>query len=168
MGSFTEVKILSVNHQQRVNPVPELIIFIGIPASGKTSFFHEHFVETHYHVSLDIFRTRHREETELLAAITAGRDIVIDNTNVSEAERSRYIAPARAAGYRIIGYYFQSCLAACAARNEARNNKIPHLGMLERATQLQAPTIAEGFDELFYVKLEDGKSLISPWRQELQ
>jgi hypothetical protein len=33
---------------------------------------------------------------------------VVDNTNPTAAERAVYIAPAKAAGFRVIGYFFQS------------------------------------------------------------
>jgi hypothetical protein len=31
---------------------------------------------------------------------------VVDNTNITAAERARYILPSRAAGFRVIGYSF--------------------------------------------------------------
>ena len=40
----------------------EIILFIGIQATGKSSFFRERFFRTHVRVNLDMLKTRHREK----------------------------------------------------------------------------------------------------------
>lgn len=32
---------------------PEVVIFVGVQASGKTTFYHEKFAATHDHINLD-------------------------------------------------------------------------------------------------------------------
>ncbi len=49
----------------------ELVIFIGIPASGKTSFYKERFFPSHVYVSLDQVKTR-SAEGELLTFCLGG------------------------------------------------------------------------------------------------
>ena len=101
-----------------------LLIFIGIQASGKTTFYHQVLEDRNLdYVSLDVLRTRARERAAFEAALTARRSVVIDNTNVTKAFRARYIAPAKAAGYKVVGLFFQSVLADCLARNEKREGK---------------------------------------------
>ena len=39
----------------------DMVIFIGIQATGKSTFFQEQFADTHVRVNLDMLRTRHRE-----------------------------------------------------------------------------------------------------------
>ena len=39
----------------------EAIVFVGIQASGKSTFYRERFFATHVRISLDLLRTRHRE-----------------------------------------------------------------------------------------------------------
>ena len=39
----------------------QAVIFIGIQATGKTTFYVQHFLNTHLRISLDVLRTRHRE-----------------------------------------------------------------------------------------------------------
>ena len=39
----------------------EAIVFIGLQASGKSSFYKERFFSTHVRISLDLLRTRNRE-----------------------------------------------------------------------------------------------------------
>ena len=39
----------------------EAVVFVGLQGSGKSSFFRERFFATHVRVSLDLLRTRNRE-----------------------------------------------------------------------------------------------------------
>ena len=54
----------------------ELIILVGLQASGKSTLFRERFAATHEHVSKDLFRNnrnRNRRQKELVeAALWAG------------------------------------------------------------------------------------------------
>ena len=52
----------------------ELVIFIGIPASGKTSFYKERFFPSHVYVSLDQVRTRSAEGELLKFSLGGNRN----------------------------------------------------------------------------------------------
>ena len=95
---------------------PELILMIGIPGSGKSTFCREYFPGYEY-LSLDVLHTRNRETAALQAAIAARKNCVVDNTNVSAAERVKFIGAGRSAGYRIVGYYMRSKIDECLKRN---------------------------------------------------
>jgi hypothetical protein len=101
-------------------PPPELVIFCGIQATGKSTFFQRRLFHSHVRIGLDLVRTRHREATLFDACLRCGQSVVIDNTSPTPAERARYIAPARAAGFVVVGYYFQSRVAPALARNAGR------------------------------------------------
>ncbi len=89
----------------------EAIIFTGIQGSGKSTFCRERFFHTHVRLSMDMLRTRHREAILLRACLDGKQPFVVDNTNPTAAERARYVTPARAAGFRVVGYYFASKVA---------------------------------------------------------
>jgi predicted kinase len=133
----------------------EAVIFIGIQASGKTTFFQEHFSATHIHISLDLLKTRGRETRLLEDCLQQRRPFVIDNTNVLAGERAPYISAAHAAGYTICGYYFPTQLGDALQRNQQRSGKVlvPEKGVLAKYNQLQPPCFAEGFDRLFTVSI---------------
>jgi predicted kinase len=133
----------------------EAIIFTGIQASGKSTFYKERFFTTHVRINLDMLRTRNRESILLRACLEMKQALVVDNTNVTAADRARYIALAKEAGFRVVGYYFQSSLGDSIRRNNERalKAKVPAgaiAGMLKR---LEPPTLAEGFDELYWVRI---------------
>jgi predicted kinase len=134
----------------------EMILFIGIPGSGKSTFYFERFAETHLRINLDTLKTRRREMALVRACLATQRSIVIDNTNVTAAERARYIPLARMAGYQITGYYFESGLEEALQRNRARTSKalVPEKGVRARFNQLQPPQASEGFDRLYSVLID--------------
>ncbi|MCP9495936.1 MAG: ATP-binding protein [Pyrinomonadaceae bacterium MAG19_C2-C3] len=145
----------------------DAVIFIGIQASGKTSFYRERFFLTHVRLSLDMLRTRHRERLLFNACLAAKQSLVVDNTNPSVAERAHYIIPARAAGFRVVGYYFRSNILDALRRNETRAGVacVPDKGIYGTHGRLQLPKYDEGFDELRYVRLtETNEFIVEDWK----
>ncbi|HYM00030.1 MAG TPA: hypothetical protein VEZ90_13835 [Blastocatellia bacterium] len=76
---------------------------IGIQGAGKTTFCRERWYDTHIRLSLDMLRTRYREALLVSSCIQAKQPFVVDNTNITRADRERYIRPARAAGFKVTG-----------------------------------------------------------------
>ncbi len=148
----------------------EAVIFIGIPASGKSTFYLQHFFETHVRINLDMLKTRHRERLLLEACIAAKQPFVVDNTNVTKEERARYILPARAAGFRVVGYYFRSSIGESIERNRGRTTEraVPEKGIAAKYHRLQLPAIEEGFDQLYYVTTNaEGGFTVQEWADGL-
>ena len=148
----------------------EAVIFCGVQATGKSTFFRERFFDTHVRINLDMLRTRHREALFLRACVEAKQPFVVDNTNPTAAERATYIAAALAGGFRVVGYYFACVLDAALERNDRRplHQRVPRAGILGTYKRLELPSPAEGFDELNYVKWpQTGGFIIKAWRDEV-
>ncbi len=148
----------------------EAVIFIGIQASGKSSFYREYFLDTHIRINLDMLKTRHREQILLAACLEAKQPFVVDNTNSTIGERSRYITVAKQNKFKIIGYYFQSSFEECKQRNEEREGKkkVPLIGLLATYKKLIIPTFAEGFDQLYTVEPSaDYSFTVKEWKNEI-
>jgi len=145
------------------------VILIGIPASGKSSYFAEYYKEIYTHINLDTLKTRKKEAALLAECLREGKSFVVDNTNPTKADRQHYIIPAKSNGYRVEGFFFQSILADCIAGNEKRTGKarIPAIAIASISNKLELPCMKEGFDALFFVKLNDGKFIVEQWRDEL-
>ncbi len=86
----------------------EALLFIGLQAAGKSTFYRERFFTTHVRISLDLLRTRHRELRFAELCAETRQPFGVDNTNPTRVERQVYIDLAKQAGFRVIGYYFQS------------------------------------------------------------
>lgn len=133
----------------------EAVVFIGVQASGKSSFYQECFFHTHVRINLDMLRTHHRERRLLETRIEIGLPFVVDKTNHLRAQRTRYIVPAKTAGFRVVGYYFKSALQETIRRNETRTGKarVPKEAILGTYVRLERPRFDEGFDALYYVQM---------------
>jgi predicted kinase len=149
----------------------ELIVFIGLQASGKSSFYRARFAATHIHVSMDNFRSnrnpRQRQLVLLEEALLAGQPVVIDNTNATAEERAPLIERGKVLGARVVGYYFESRLADCVERNRQRQGKacVPDVALYTTVKRLQRPTFGEGFDQLFHVRMDgNGGWEVSEWQ----
>jgi predicted kinase len=131
----------------------EAIVFIGIQGSGKSTFYRERFFDTHVRVSLDLLKTRNRERLILHACLTTGQRFVVDNTNPRPEDRAAYIAAAKEAHFRVIGYFFETAVRDALRRNARRSGGavIPVPGVLGTYKRLARPAFAEGFDELHTV-----------------
>lgn len=148
----------------------EAVILMGIQASGKTTFYRERFFNTHVRISLDMLKTRHREMRLMQVCLETQQPFVIDNTNPTREERRRYIEAAKAVRFRVVGYYLQSKAEECKARNEGRceNQQIPLVGLLGTYKRLELPSLSEGFDELYYVRIgEEGQFIVERWSDEV-
>src|SRR5262245_27326973 len=148
----------------------EAVIFIGIQATGKSTFFQQRFFNTHVRINLDMLKTRNRERILLAACLDARQPIVIDNTNLTREARAGYISQARATGFSVTGYYFKSALQAALERNRQRSGKalIPEKGIISAYRKLELPSFYEGFDRLFYVEIaEDGQFVVKEWSDEV-
>jgi hypothetical protein len=133
----------------------ELVLFIGIPATGKSSFYRERFSRTHVRINRDMLKTKHREELLVKACLEGKIPFVVENTNVIVEERSRFILRARAARFRVIGYFLESNVADAVERNRSRPeiDRVPNVAIYTANKRLQPPSLAEGFDELYSVTL---------------
>lgn len=148
----------------------EAVIFIGIQATGKSTYYKDKFFKTHIRINLDMLKTRNREDIFLDACMKAKQPFVVDNTNPSVVDRKKYIDIAKSAKFKVIGYYFQSNIAEAIKKNERREGKehVPIAGIKNTHAKLQLPSLDEGFDELYYVRIdEENKFVIEEWKNEI-
>ena len=144
----------------------EAVLFIGVQGSGKTTFYRERFFETHVRISRDMLRTRQRQKLLLSACLAAKQSFVVDDTNATKAGRVEWIAAARAAGFRVVGFYFRTTLGDAIRRNRQRpaDRVVPAAGVGGTFKRLEPPARGEGFDELRIVEIGPGGSFaVSDW-----
>ena len=145
-------------------------MFVGLQGAGKSTFYKERFFQTHLRISLDMLRTRHRERKLVQACLHLGQRFVVDNTNPTRAEREVYIAAAKEARFRTVGYYFQSKVDDCVRRNDERptSEQVPHRGIYGTAARMTIPSRDEGFDALFYVRIAASRAfVVEEWKDDV-
>ncbi|MDD5272036.1 MAG: AAA family ATPase [Methylovulum sp.] len=147
----------------------EAIIFIGIQASGKSTFYKEHFFNSHLRISNDLLKTKHRAAALMEYCLATQMPLVLDNTHVSQAVRAQCITTFKQRQWRVLGYYFKTDLQRSLVWNRQRQGKavIPEKGILGTYKRLELPTLAEGFDQLFYVDFVGNQLVAKAWRDEI-
>jgi predicted kinase len=144
----------------------EVIVLIGLQGSGKSTFYRTYYTASHVCVSKDLFRNNRRPQRRQMylieEALKAGRSIVVDNTNPTEADRALIIELARRYQAVVIGFSFESRLADCLERNARRmgRERVPDKALDITSRRLRAPTLGEGFDRLFQVSIAPGGGFV--------
>jgi predicted kinase len=143
----------------------EAIIFTGLQAAGKSTFYKERFFDTHVRINLDMLRTRHREDLLLHACIQMKQPFVVDNTNPTTEARARYTTPAREGRFRVVAYYFEPDIEGSRLRNSGRTGRgqVPVGAIYGTAKRLQPPAWEEGFDAIYSVRIVDGAFVVEEW-----
>lgn len=136
----------------------QLIIFTGLQASGKSSFYRDNYFNSHVRISMEMLNSSKSKEQKLIeGCIAAKLPCVIDNTNLTVAHRARYIKLFRSAGYEIHSYFFDSLIEDCLSRNSIRKDKepIPVVAIRTANKKITIPTLEEGIQKVFLVNVLD-------------
>ena len=143
----------------------ECVILIGLPASGKSSFYRDRFAATHDHVSKDLLRSARqpekRQQALIRESLANGRSVVVDNTNVTVAARAAITALARDFGAAVTAYYFDTAPADALRRNRLREGtaRVPDVAIFALRKRLEPPVASEGFDEMWTVRLDETRGV---------
>jgi predicted kinase len=146
----------------------ELVIFVGLQAAGKSSFYRARFADTHTLVSKDLSRNARSRQARQMAlidqALQRGESVVVDNTNARIQDRSPLIAMGRVSGATLVGYYFEAGISECLCRNALRQGhaRVPAVAIYATARKLDRPRSDEGFNAIFRVRLIDNGFEIKP------
>jgi predicted kinase len=143
----------------------EAIVLCGVQGSGKTTLYRDRWLETHVRVAMDLLRTRARERAFLELCLSTRQPFVVDATNPTPADRRRYVAPAQAAGFRVVGVLVEVDLDRALGRNDRRDarRRVPTAGVAGTGRRLLPPTPEEGFDELWHAtSAPDGGWRVEP------
>ncbi len=131
---------------------------VGLQGSGKSTEVQRTLAETHVVVSKDHWpnaRRRQARQLRLVAELlTAGRSVVVDNTNPSPQDRAPLIALAREAGVCVRAVWLDVPVETCLRRNDAREGRarVPVQGLLSTRRALIPPATAEGFDRIDIIR----------------
>lgn len=136
----------------------QVIIFVGLQGSGKSTFYQARFANTHRIISKDLMKNRKNKEARqqrwLREALQAGQSVVIDNTNPTRQSRAPLIAIAREYGAQATCYYFSPSVKESLERNAQREGRarVPDEAIHITSARLAEPTYNEGFDMVYVVR----------------
>jgi len=156
-------------------PKGVVILAIGLPGSGKSSWFKRHNITP---LSSDMLRallfddpTEQRYQdlifsnlrSMLKARLIARRPInYVDATNLTPHERHSWIKLAKDYGYEVQAVFFDVPLEVCLERNRRRERIVGEDVMRRMAARLRPPTFDEGFAKITIVRVKRSASTLTP------
>ncbi len=144
-----------------------VVLAIGLPGSGKSSWFKRHNVVP---LSSDMVRSllfddvREQRFQDLVfsnlrsmlkARLIAKRPMnYVDATNLTPQERQHWIKLAKDYNYEVHAVFFDVPLEVCLDRHQRRDRVVPEDIMRRMAAKLKAPAFDEGFAKITVVRVK--------------
>lgn len=144
-----------------------VVLTIGLPGSGKTTWFKRRAVTP---LSSDMLRsilfddiTEQRYQGlvfSTLRSLLRARLIAkmpwnyVDATNLSPHERRQWIKMAKSFGYDVQAVFFDVPLEVCLERNSKRERTVAPDLMQKMAERLKPPSFGEGFSKITVVRVK--------------
>ena len=144
----------------RSEATQEAILFVGSPASGKTTFYQRHLAPLNYvHINQDTLKTRAKCVAAMVEAIEAGQSVVIDNTHPSIEARNVFLNILSKRNVPTKCFWFQTDPDLSLHLNVYRSltkktHRLPKLAFIAYQNRFQEPTLSEGFTEIVRIPLE--------------
>jgi predicted kinase len=144
-----------------------VVLAIGLPGSGKSSWFKRHNVVP---LSSDMIRSllfddvREQRFVDLVfsnlrsmlkARLIAKRPMnYVDATNLTPQERQHWIKLAKDYNYEVHAVFFDVPLDVCLERHQRRDLVVPEDVMRRMAAKLKPPSFDEGFAKITVVRVK--------------
>ena len=148
-------------------PKGYVVLAIGLPGSGKTTWFRRRGVTP---LSSDLLRNILFDDVEeqryqglvfsTLRSLLRARLIArmpwnyVDATNLSVHERRQWIKMAKSFGYEVQAVFFDVPLDVCLDRNRQRDRSVSEEVMRRMAEKLKPPVFEEGFAKITLVRVK--------------
>ncbi|KAF9493422.1 PNK3P-domain-containing protein [Pleurotus eryngii] len=161
-------------------PNLEIVLFVGYPGVGKTTFYKRHFADAGYvHINQDVLGSKPKCLKAVEKAIEDGQRCVVDNTNRDGATRQAYISLAKKKNIPIRCCHFTGPMELAWHNNlyrayivpeEERRPAVPYLAFTGYRAAFEEPEVDEGFDEIRQVnwEFEGGEEERKKWGMWLQ
>ena len=148
-------------------PKGVVVLAIGLPGSGKSSWFKRHNVVP---LSSDMVRSllfddvREQRFQDLVfsnlrsmlkARLIAKRPMnYVDATNLTPQERQHWVKLAKDYQYEVQAVFFDVPLEVCLDRHQRRDRVVPEDVMRRMAAKLKPPAFEEGFSKITVVRVK--------------
>lgn len=154
-------------------PKGVVVLAIGLPGSGKSSWFKRHNITP---LSSDLLRALLFDDASeqrfqdlifsnlrsmLKARLIARRPVnYVDATNLTPHDRHSWIKLAKDFGYEAQAVFFDVPLEVCLERNKKRQRVVEEDVMRRFAGKLKPPTFEEGFSKITVVRVKQKDGMV--------
>ena len=154
--------------------MPKLMVMVGIPGSGKSTFA-KHYSEDannmptvwisrdevryslisdkdeYFAKEKDVFKVFAKKINEALAE---GKNVIADATHINAQSRKKLLASVTIPNIQIEACVMETSLQECLKNNEKRSGRacVPKEAILRMYRQFEYPTFAEGFSSISNIK----------------
>ncbi|XP_071351961.1 bifunctional polynucleotide phosphatase/kinase [Trachinotus anak] len=138
----------------------EVIVAVGFPASGKSTFFQTHIVPKGYaYINRDTLGSWQSCVSACERALKEGRSVAVDNTSPDPESRKRYVDVAKAAGVPCRCFHFSASLEQAKHNNrfremapsDSKHMKVNDMIFHSYKKHFVAPVLSEGFSEILQI-----------------
>ncbi|XP_078785480.1 bifunctional polynucleotide phosphatase/kinase isoform X2 [Oryzias latipes] len=143
-----------------ISSLTEVIVAVGYPASGKSTFFHAHVIpKGYFYVNRDTLGSWQKCVAVCERALSEGRSVAVDNTNPDPESRKRYVDVAKAAGVSCRCFHFSASLEQAKHNNrfremapsDGKHAKVNEMVFHSYKKHFVAPALSEGFSEILQI-----------------
>ncbi|XP_056612979.1 bifunctional polynucleotide phosphatase/kinase [Triplophysa dalaica] len=140
----------------------EVIVAVGFPGSGKTTFFQTHIIPKGYvHVNRDTLGSWQQCVAVCKRALNEGHSVAVDNTNPDLESRKRYVDVCQDAGVPCRCFNFTASLEQAKHNNRFREmvpSATSHVHVNDMLIhsykkKLVPPSLSEGFSEILQIHI---------------
>lgn len=137
----------------------ELIIVVGLPASGKSFYSNLLKQKGCEIINRDTLKTPKKCFSVAEKAISENKIVVIDNTNLKKITRQSYIELAKKNNYTCVCIVFPPSFELCMHNNYYRNTYcdkplIPKIVYYKMKKEYEEPTVNEGFSKILKIEYQ--------------
>lgn len=143
----------------------EIIILVGVPGSGKSTYCKTKLYGTHVRINQDSLGSKDICVKAAKACLESGTNVVIDRCNINIAQRASWVKLAKQYNYDVKAVYLNTDTQLCEDRVVARqHHETIHEKMPEDKKRqivrdfyksLELPLHSEGFSEIMNIQFKE-------------
>ncbi|XP_022698760.1 uncharacterized protein F21D5.5-like isoform X1 [Varroa jacobsoni] len=140
----------------------EVVLFVGYPASGKSTLAKRLVEEESYvHICQDMLGSLDRCVKAVREALKNKRKVIVDNTNVGKEQRKRYVDLAKEAGVPCRCFWFNCSINQVRHNNkfrlltgtDAQHKDVNDITLFSLRKKFEEPEANEGFNQIVVMKM---------------
>ncbi|XP_054153915.1 uncharacterized protein F21D5.5-like [Oppia nitens] len=150
---YKDMTDLLANYYNRLH----IIVFCGLPASGKSSLYLNHLRKfSYYYVSRDELKTMEKCYKKCESHLRSNENCVIDNLNVDLASRKQWISLSKKYSAIPLLFYFDINVNQSLHNNKFRqiigiNSPVTDLVIRSQNKNFLMPSTSEGFESIYKI-----------------